>query len=208
MHRYVFQAAALLLACTAALPAAVVRFETEPFANSTALSDPGRQIVGNEDFISFVTATDVFSLDPNIFGLSSIEFVNDVAGNIPASGVNVVVLETLDNDNDPTTPFGAGTAANLIAAQVTSPGPGLFVYFNSGLDMPRLVYSTDLSENTADLKVLARLTNLEGNPGALTVFSAANFELVETVPEPATSALMLLAGAVFAGLGVRRRRQF
>ena len=34
-------------------------------------------------------------------------------------------------------------------------GPGFFIYFNSGLDLPRLVYSTDLSDNTADLKVLA-----------------------------------------------------
>ena len=139
--------------------------------------------MGGETFISFNTATDVFALESGVFGVGDeVVFANDVVGNLP-NGVNVIVLETLDNDADPTTPFGAGNAANLIAAQLTSPGPGFFVYFNSGLNLPRLVFSTDLDDNTADLKVLFRMTNLSGQPDALPTFTASNFAFV---PEPST----------------------
>ena len=119
-----------------------------------------------------------------------------IAGNLPASGLNVIVLQTFDNDNDPVTPFGAGNAANLIAAQVISPGAGFFIYFNSGLDLARLVFSTDLDDPTADLRILARMTNLAGQPGrdAIPTFSAANFA-VNQVPEPASLPLILAAGA-------------
>ena len=93
------------------------------------------------------------------------------------SDVNVIVLKTFDNDNDPVTPFGAGNAASLIANQVTSSGPDFFIYFNQGLDLPRLVYSTDLDTNTADLRILTRMTNLAGNPGTLAGFTSANFQV-------------------------------
>ncbi len=96
------------------------------------------------------------------FGVSSINFVNTVASSIPASGVNTIVLQTFDNDGNTATPFAAGNAADLIAAQITTPGPGFFIYFNQGLDLPRLVFSTDLNDPTADLKILFRLTNLTG----------------------------------------------
>jgi len=193
--------AAFVLAASA--DAATFTFASAPFAGSTALTTPGRQVVGGEPFISFDPATDVFAFDPFFFpGVPEILFVNDVAANIPATGVNTVVLQSLDNDADPTTPFNAGTAANLIAAQITAPGPGFFVYFNQGLDLPRLVFSTDLSDNTADLKILARMTNLAGDPGALAGFTDANF-VVNPVPEPTSLLLMSSAGALLA---LRRRR--
>jgi hypothetical protein len=117
--------------------------------------------------------------------------------------VNVIVLETLDNDADPTTPFGAGNAANLIAGQITSPGPGFFIYFNSGLNLPRLVFSTDLDDSTADLKVLFRMTNLSDQADALSTFTASNFAFV---PEPSTLMLLAVAGMLGVGRTTLRRR--
>ena len=95
----------------------------------------------------------------------AILFANDVVGNIPGTDVNTVVLRTFDNDADLTTPFGAGSAANLIAGQLTTPTPSFFIYFNQGLDLPRLVFYPNLDDNTADLKILARMTNLTGARG-------------------------------------------
>ena len=194
-------AAAAVVTIVSTAEADVFTFATDPFAGSDALTTPGRQVVGNEDFIDFDPAVDFFRLDADTFGVSApVAFANDIAANLPTSGLNVVVLRSLDNDNDPGTPFNAGTAANLIAAQITDPGPGFFIYFNQGLNLPRLVFSTDLNDNTADLKVLARMTNLLGNPAAMATFEADNFVLV---PEPASLALLTIAGAAWAS---RRRR--
>jgi hypothetical protein len=183
------------------------RFDTDPFGDPpNALTTPGRQVVGGEAFINFNIATDVFSLESTVFPFSpgnDVLFANDVVGNLPTSGVNIIVLQTFDNDGDPITPFAAGNAANLIADQITSPGAGFFIYFNSGLNLPRLVYSTDLDDNQADLKILFRMTNLAGQPGALSAFTAENFEIT-TVPEPST---MLLFGSGLLGLW-RARKKF
>lgn len=200
---------ALLFALSTNANATTFSFEEDPFAGSDALTTPGRQVVGNESFITFSIASDIFAFDSTIFGVGDqILFANDVVGNLPASGINVIVLETLDNDADPGTPFGAGTAANLIAAQITTSGAGFFIYFNSGLDLPRLVYSTDLSDATSDLKVLARLTNLSGQVGrdALPTFTASNFALISPVPEPSTLGLMAAPAVLWFGFGLRRRR--
>lgn len=205
MRRVIPVIAVLIFTFSSNATAATISFLTDPFAGSTALIMPGRQVVGGELFTDFNIATDVFALDRTAFGINQILFVNDLAGNIPASDVNVVVLQTLDNDGNPATPFGAGTAANIIAAQITQTGPGLFIYFNSGLDLPRLVYSTDLSENTADLKILARLTNLGGQSDELPAFTEANFALTE-VPEPATLLLMTTGGALWASRRLRGER--
>jgi len=202
--------ALLLFTFNTSANAATISFLANPFAGSDALTTPGRQVVGSELFTDFNIATDLFLFHPLVFGIDEILFVDDLAGNIPTSDVNVVVLQTLDNDGDLLTPFGAGNAANLIADQITQSGPGFFIYFNSGLNLPRLVYSTDLSDNTADLKILARLTNLAGQPDVLPTFTEQNFALTQ-VPEPPTLLLMttggaFLGGAFFVSRRLRRKR--
>ena len=137
------------------------------------VSAPGRQIVGFEDFISdyeFRVADengnlvgDVFAFDAKDFAIpGDVSFValdgNDPTAVIP-DAANVIVLLDSDNDDDPTTPFLAGTAATQIAGLRAAPGPGFFVYFNSNLQLNRLVYSTDLSDASADLKIINRLTD-------------------------------------------------
>ena len=201
MSRSNFYLAVVLLAFNATAKAgAIFRFDTDPFAGSTALITPGRQIVGGENFISFSIADDVFSLESAVFGVATqVLFANDVATNLPTTNVNVVVLQTFDNDANPATPFAAGTAANLIAGRIAAPGPGFFIYFNSGLDLPRLVYSTDLSDNTADLKILFRLTNLGGQEGrdAIPAFTASNFQIT-AIPEPSTVLMITTVGVLCA----------
>lgn len=196
-----------LLAVTTAARATTFTFDTDPFEGSDALTTAGRQIVGGEPFINFNIASDVFEFDPAAFNVGPLSFANDTVENLPAGGVNVIVLRTFDNDANPATPFLAGTAANLIAAQITSPGPGFFIYFNSNLDLPRLVYSTDLDDNTSDLAILARMTNLSGQTGrdAMATFTESNFRLA-AVPEPASQlALLISTGALLlTGLAVRR----
>jgi hypothetical protein len=212
MRHITLSALAAFLSLGTTVNATVISFETDPFAGTDVLSTPGRQIVGGENFIDFAIASDVFAFDPSVFGVGNqVLFANDLVGNLPTTDLNVVVLQTLDNDSDPTTPFAAGIAANLIAAQITDPGAGFFVYFNSGLDLPRLVYSTDLSDNQSDLKILARMTNLTGQGGrdALPTFTASNFAMItdsSSVPEPSSLSLMA-AGGLWGYTYMRRRRR-
>jgi hypothetical protein len=202
--------AAVLASWSIGANATVIRFEADPFEGSTALTTPGRQIVGGELFVTFDPTADVFSFESPAFNFTQpLTFFNDVIGNVPAAGADFIVLRTFDNDANPASPFGAGNAANLLADRITTPGAGVFVYFNSGLDLARLVYSRDLSSPDADLKILARLTNLTGAAGraAFASFTAANFATpggdVVPVPEPP---LTLLFAAALAALVVRRRR--
>jgi len=211
-HSTFYCGGVMLLALSATASASTFTFDTDPFAGTPVLQDPGRQIVGGEEFISFSTTNDVFDFDSKTFGVNGpVQFVNSTASGIPASGVNVVVLETFDNDNDPLTPFGAGQAADLIANQITTPGAGFFVYFNQSLDLARLVYSTDLSSSDADLKILARMLNFFGDEGRnqLPDFTAANFEITTAaaaVPEP-SSLIMLLGAVVALGCHTLRRKR-
>jgi len=197
--RWFFGFTLTILILTVSAGATTFRFDTDPFAGSTALTTPGRQVVGGESFITFNPATDVFSFDPAVFGVTTLNFLNGTAGAIPPGGVNFIVLRTFDDDNNLGSPFAAGNAANLIAAQITTPGPGFFIYFNQGLDLARLVYSTDLNDNTSDLKILARMTNLTGQAGkdALANFTEANAVLeASPVPEPATMLMIASAGII------------
>ena len=199
-------AAALMLGASFGASAqATFTFSGDPFEGNPAPSTPGRQVVGGEPFITFSVPTDVFSFEGSFFAfVNNIAFANGPIGTIPAAGTNVVVLRTFDNDNDSTTPFGAGNAANLLADQITTPGAGLFIYFNSGLNLARLVFSSDLSDNTADLKILARMTNLTGIPGqeAMALFTAQNFAFASPIPEPTT--LLLLGSGMALVAGLRR----
>jgi hypothetical protein len=210
-HSTFYCAGVVLFALSTAANADTFRFDTDPFAGTNVLNTPGRQIVGGEAFIGFSIATDVFSLESTVFGVGGdVDFVNASAANLPTGGVNIVVLESFDNDNNPLTPFGAGQAANLIASRITTPGPGFFIYFNQALDLPRLVYSTDLSSDDADLKILARMLNLPGDEGrnAMPTFTAANFDITTAaspVPEPASALLILPVVAAFCCV-LRRKR--
>jgi hypothetical protein len=172
-------AAVMLLGLSSIAAGASINFSTDPFEGTNVRNIPGRQVVGGELFIAFHTATESFVFDGAAFGLGNqIHFANGLFNAIPATGDNAVVLQSTDNDANPLTPFGAANAADLLASQITDRGPGVFVYFNSGLNLARLVYSDDLSSNTADLRILARMLNLTGRDGinSLPSFSASNFD--------------------------------
>lgn len=190
--------------CSASALGAAVTFASDPFAGSTALTTPGRQVASNNELFlpSFDIALDQFVVDNTFFNVGSIvSFGNDFASTLPESGLNVIVLRDTDNDNNPATAFNAGTAANLIAARVTTPGAGLFIYWNSSLNVNRLVYSTNLDDNTADLSVLARIVAPIG-PDAIAElprFTSANFGII---PAPSAAALVGIACVAAS----RRRR--
>lgn len=203
-------AAALALATAAPPPvgATTFLFDQKPFKGTTALETPGRQIVGNEISIPvFDFDADLLAFSAPAFGLDrGVGFFSAPAGAIPAAGRNVILLTTLDFDGDPGNglQLNAGQAANLIAADISESAPGFFIYFNSFLNLPRLVFSTDLSSNQADLKILARFTGMVGDQGRadLARFGPGNFAVV---PEPANWALMVMG---FGLLGaIARRRQ-
>ncbi|HYZ63070.1 MAG TPA: PEP-CTERM sorting domain-containing protein [Acetobacteraceae bacterium] len=204
-------ATALLASLATASHATVFNFDTSPFAGTTALQTPGRQIIGNELFIPKINlATDVFAVDHAVFGIASdkVSFANSLASNL-VSGANVIVLQDLDAGGGSKASGNfqaAGTAANLIANSGKESGPGLFVYFNSALNVSRLVFDTDLGSTTSDLKVLARFTGEVGQAGIsdLPKFTSSNFDLAAAVPEPASVAL-IAAGMV--GLVLLRRRK-
>ena len=202
-------AGVLLFALHAAAYGGTITFSTDPLAGTVVRNAPGRQLVGGELFVAFNTATDVFAFDPVVFGgTTRIDFANGPINAI-AGGIDVAVLQTLDDDANPLTPFGAFNAADLLAGRITQHGPGVFVYFNQDLALPVLVYSDDLASNQADLKVLARMINLNGQLGinALPRFSTANFDITDppsAVPEP-SSLVISGAGVALVAIGAFRR---
>lgn len=124
--------------------------------------------------------SDRFLLEALGFGINGpLSFVNDLAANLPTEGVNVIVLQDPDDDNNPATVFNARSAARLIASKTDSAQPGFFVYFNSSLGVNRLVFSPDLSNGEAAFTVLAAINTLSGQEAitALSTFTEGNFTL-------------------------------
>jgi hypothetical protein len=192
MNRY----QSVVVAGTLAL-AAGVQGQTDFTFNTDPFTTP-------EIFISgFDVSQDRFVLDVSVFpGVSeTLSFANGLAADLPTSPLNVVVLQNSDDDNNAATAFNARSAARLIAGANGDSGPGFFVYFNSGLNLNRLVFSSDLSNGEAALDILFRISNPTGQDAiaALPTFSASNFVLV-----PAPGAVGVLAGAGL--LAARRRR--
>jgi hypothetical protein len=154
-------------------------------------------VIGNEITIqAFNVTADQFVLDPAVFNFSSLSFFNGFASNLPATGFNVIVLRDSDNDNNSATPFNAGSAANLIANRINTDGAGFFIYWNSNLQLNRLVYSTNLNATDADLKILARIASPTGTAAiaALSDFGANNFN----TPEPSAGLLLMSAAGFMA----------
>ena len=196
-------AALCALAVAGSAQAAAVVFNSDPFAGSTANPNDnirtvfaGRQI----SLPSFDVNADQFVFDPAFFNVGGVlNFASGLAASLPSQGVNMIVIQ------DTAAGFNAGTAANLIADAITQDGAGFFVYSNRVLGVNRLVYSTNLNVNTADLSILARIESPSGANAlpALAGFSARNFAL--QVPEPASWALALAGLCMVGAMSPRRR---
>jgi hypothetical protein len=203
--RLLLSALALAASTGAAASATFTLDANELVAAGADPNDGIRQVVGTGalNLPAFDVLADTFRLDLAAFGVTGpLVFANALAANLVGSGANVVVLQDSDNDGDPATAFNAGSAANLIAAALADDRAGFFVYFNSSLNLNRLVFSTNLNEPTGDLQILAAIQSPTGADAiaALPTFTAVNFA---PVPLPA-SLPMLLAGLF--GLRVLRRR--
>jgi hypothetical protein len=182
-----------LVALGTTLNGATIVFKTDPFGSADP-NDNVRQIVNVQESVNFNPATDVIRFDPALTGFSSISFATGLSADLPTTGVNAVVV--LDQ------PAGAGSAHTSIANQITDSRPGFFIYFNTNLGLPRLVFTRDLGNPNADIAILARMDNLSGNFAAMQTFSQANFA---PVPEPST-VLLMSGGMLACVLALRRRR--
>jgi hypothetical protein len=150
---------------------------------------------GGGPVFSFDPPADLIVFDPAAFGVNSIDFAsgNTTDPGFPTGDLTVAVVRNAG---------AARAAATVLGDQLTTSGPGFFIYFNAGLNVPRLVFSRDLGDPNADLAILARFNNLSGQNSALDAITAGNFA---QVPEP--SGILLTSGAI-AALGfltVRRR---
>ena len=165
-----------------ALDRDVFAYAGDPFEGQD-VSAPGQQIIGGEDFIGdFATLNDTYRFNAADFDVDSDVNFTAVDANAEgasiAPGTNVVALLNGDDDNNPDTRFAAGNAANQIAELTSEDGAGFFAYFNSDLQQNRVVYSTNLNDANADLKIISRQTNVTGSSAVniLGNFSADNFE--------------------------------
>jgi hypothetical protein len=188
----------VLLLLTTGVNGATLVFSTNPLAG---VPDTGGQIVngaGGGPVFSFNPLTDVIAFDPAAFGVNAVAFANGNTTDpgFPMSGLTVAVVQNA---------AAARAVATVLGNQLTSTGPGFFMYFNAGLNVPRLVFSRDLGDPNADLAILARFDNLTGQAGVLPSIQASNFTAT-AIPEP--SSMLITSGALAAGclLALFRRR--
>ena len=157
MHRGKYFAIVLLLLLATSVSGTTLVFNTNPLAG---VPNTGGQIVnagGGGPVMSFNPATDVIAFSPAAFGVNSVVFANGNTTDpgFPTTGLTVAVVRDAQ---------AARGAATVLGNQLTTTGPGFFMYFNTGLNVPRLVFSRDLNDPNADLAILARFDNLAGNP--------------------------------------------
>ena len=165
------------------LEADIFAYGGDPFEGQD-VSAPERQIIDvNQDLIAdFDFAEDKYRFNATDFDVNGdVNFAAVDANAEDASiapGTNVVAVLNSNNADNPNDPFLAGSAANQIAELVSEDGAGFFSYFNSNLQLNRVVYSTNLNDADADLNVISQQTNLIGQDAidALNEFSASNFE--------------------------------
>lgn len=193
----------------APLHAAGVTFDVDPLAGvADAVPGDGTRVIFGTDALQlqdFDPTADAFAFDLAALSIDApLRFEAGLGSDLSGEGNAVVVLNE-DDDDDPATPFVAGTAANLVAEATEAAGAGVFVYFNSALGLNRLVYSRDLSDATADLAILAAVLQPTGDDAvaALGDYGAGTFQEVAPVPLPA--ALPALLAGLGALVALRRR---
>ena len=131
-----------------------------------------------DTLVDFDVAQDRFLLNATDFNVTGpLRVQNALAANLVSNGSNVIVLRDSDNDANPATPFNARSAAQTIGTAITTDGAGFFVYFNSVLNLNRLVYSTNLNDGAAALTVLGAIGTTTGQAAItqLTQYGEANF---------------------------------
>lgn len=200
------------LASGSASAAVVTDIVVNPLTGSAATPGDGLRTIVNSGLAleSFEVGAngDVFRFLLSAFGIEDgLDFISAAAGRLPAAGVNLIVLQ--DTEDASGAGLNAGSAANLIAAEIETDAPGFFIYFNAGLRINRLVFSENLNLATADLAILAAISNPKDEQAIaeLPAFSNFNFasfaEDAAQVPLPASAWLLT---AALAGLGALRRR--
>jgi Ca2+-binding RTX toxin-like protein len=159
-----------------------VVFGDQAFESAAVIPGDGiRQVENTPDILTdWTIGEDRFLFDAEVFGVTGNKKVSVGAAEDIRSGANVIVITDTDNDGNAATAFNAAAAASLIAGNVDADGAGFFVYWNSALGINRLVYSENLNEATADLRVLGNINTLSGAEAiaALDDFSGRDFAFI------------------------------
>lgn len=150
------------------------QFDADPFDGQTPKPVAGTHISGvnNPDFITdFQVDEDNFALGRDALGLSKLSFSDGKVADLSGSA-NVLVLQD-------SFPNGFVAAQTIADNNELTGGAGVFIYYNSNLQIDRLVYSADLAHG-GNISVLANLQNVTGSDALalLPSFSAQNFTLV------------------------------